>query len=297
MIITSLIFGAAAVGMGYGEPLFPTVMMYLLTSILPLVVAIFLYEGRKGFTFNAASFRSLLTHPGVRVYVLITIVTPLLLRFLDSRKFSSIDRLSSPGDVYFENISVDWLGYTAVFAGLGAFMCFIGLFVIGWKKSKKTVKFTFILTFALTTVISIIIHNDYKAINQDGLVISTFGNKESISWSAVKHVNLKGNISSDGFSRNSGSSFKWKFVFLLKNGETEEFGPFAYSKYSLEDSLHIKELLADKKISLTTDQLYEKEWDFVEVDMEFEEDANPADFYSVFQYNPETKEYYFVSYE
>ncbi|MEH7272510.1 hypothetical protein [Neobacillus vireti] len=61
--------------------------------------------------------------------------------------------------------------------------------------------------------------------------------------------------------------------------------------------LHIKELLADKKISLTTDKLYAKEWDFVEVDIEFEEDANPEDFYTIFQYNPETKEYYYISYE
>jgi hypothetical protein len=77
-------------------------------------------------------------------------------------------------------------------------------------------------------------------------------------------------------------AFKWKFVFLLKNGKTEEFGPFSYSKYSLEDSIKIKEPLADKKISLTTDQLLAKEWDFVEIDMDYEEDANPKDFYTLF---------------
>ncbi|PAE40144.1 hypothetical protein [Bacillus sp. 7884-1] len=85
-----------------------------------------------------------------------------------------------------------------------------------------------------------------------------------------------------------------KFVFLLKNGETEEFGPFTCSKYNLENSLHIKELLADKNISNTTDQLLAKEWDFIEVDMEFEEEANPEVIYSVFQYTPETNEYYNV---
>lgn len=219
--------------MGFGGPILPIIIMFIGTSILPLVLAIFLYEGIKAFSFNSSSFRSLLTHTGVRVYVLITIITPLLLGVLQSFNFSNIDRLSSPGDVYFKNYSVEWLGYTAIFAGLFAFMCFIGLFVRGWKKSKTTVKFLFVFSFALATLISVITHNNYKAINQAGLVISTSGNTENISWSEVKHVNLKGNISSDGFSRNSGSSFKWKFVFLLKNGETQEFGPFAYSKYNL----------------------------------------------------------------
>ncbi|MFP7299000.1 hypothetical protein [Neobacillus niacini] len=283
LIITSLIFGAAAVGMGYGGPILPIITMYLLTSVLPLLLAIFLYEGKKAFMFNIASFKSLFIHPGIRIYVLITIITPLLLNILDTIGFNNLDRLSSPGDVYFQNISVDWLGYTSVFAGLAAFMCFIGIFVAGWKKSRKTVKSTFIITLALSVTISIMLHNDYKTINQDGLLISTLGNKENIAWSEVKQVNLKGNITSDGFSRNSGSSFKWKFVFLLKNGETEEFGPFSYSKYTLEDSLHIKDLLADKNIPITTDQLNAKEWDFVEIDMDYEKDANPEDFYSMFK--------------
>ena len=267
-----------------------------LTGILPLIIALFLFEGRQAIKFNISSLHLLLVNPGVRIYVLITIITPILLNSLDTLKFSNVDRLSSPGDVYFASLSVEWLGYMLVFAGLIAFMAFAGLFVLGWKNSRKPLRYTFIITFILSIFISVIINNDYKAINQNGLVISSLGNKEEISWSDVKHVNLKGSITSDGFSKTSGSSFKWKFEFFLKNGETEHFGPFSYSEYSLEDSLNIKKLLADKNISLTTDQLLDKEWEYVQIDMDYEEGAKPEDFYSVFQYDPKTREYYDIQY-
>ncbi len=169
-------------------------------------------------------------------------------------------------------------------------MAFAGVFVLGWKNSKKSLRNTFIVSFALAIFISVIINNDFKAINQEGLVISTLGNKEEIPWSDVKHVNLKGSITSDGLSKTSGSSFKWKFEFLLKNGQSEEFGPFSYTEYNLEDSLNSKELLADKHISLTTERLFDKEWEFVQIDMDYEEEAKPEDFYSIFQYNPQTGE-------
>lgn len=296
MMIISVIFGAVSVGIGYGEPIVITLIMYLLTGILPLIIAFFLFEGRQAIKFNISSLRSLLVNPRVRIYVLITIITPILLNSLDTLKFSKVDRLLSPGDVYFANISIEWLGYTLVFAGLTAFMAFAGVFVLGWKNSKNSLRYTFIITLTLSIFISVIINNDYKAINQDGLVIRTLGNKEEISWSDVKHVNLKGSVTSDGFSKTSGSSFKWKFEFLLKNGETEEFGPFSYSKYNLEDSINIKELLADKNISLTTDQLLDEEWEYVQIDMDYEEEAKPEDFYSVFQYDPKTREYYYIQY-
>jgi hypothetical protein len=54
----------------------------------------------------------------------------------------------------------------------------------------------------------------------------------------------------------------------------------------------IKNKIMAERIPLSTEALSEDEWDFVELDMEFEEEANPKDFYTLFQYNPETKDYY-----
>nr|WP_106781328.1 hypothetical protein [Lysinibacillus timonensis] len=295
-IIFSFIFGALSVGMGFDESFKLTIIMYLLFGILPLLIAKLLFEGWQGFQFKVSNMKSLLVHPGIRLYVLVTVITPILLNSLDIINFYNMDRLSSPEDVYFANISVDWLGYIIVFAGLIAFMCFCGVFVLGWKNSKKPLRYTFIISFTLSILISILINNDYQAINPDGLVISTLGNREEIPWSEVEHVNLKGNVSSDGFSKNSTSSFKWKFEFLLKNGETRVFGPFYYTKYSLEDSLNIKRLIHDKNINATTYQLSEREWEFVQVDIGYETDANVEDFYSIFQYDPQSKEYYNIQY-
>ncbi|PMC37863.1 hypothetical protein CJ195_09650 [Bacillus sp. UMB0899] len=297
LIIISFIMGATSVGIGFGEPIFVTIIMYLLLGILPLILAFFLIEGKQMFKkLTISNFRSLLVNPGVRVYVFITIITPVLLNILDTLKFSNMDRLSSPGDVYFANISVEWLGYIIVFAGLTAFMSFARLFAVGWKKCEKHIRYAFILSFTIAIFISVIINNDYKTINQNGLVISTLGNKEEIPWSDVEHVYLKGSITSDGFSKTSGSSFKWKFEFLLKNGESEEFGSFTYLKDNLEDSLNIKELLAEKKISVTSDRLFDEEWDYVQIDMKYEEEAKPEDFYSIFNYDPKTGEYYYIPY-
>ncbi|MBU7595129.1 hypothetical protein [Metabacillus halosaccharovorans] len=297
-MIISVIFGVASVGVGIGndEPIVIITIMYLLTGVLPLIISFLLFEGRKAFKFNTSSLRSLLVNRGVRIYVLITIITPILLYVIDKSKFSNIDRLSSPGDVYFSTISIEWLGYLLVFTGLLAYVTFVGIFVISWKESNNLHRCIFIISLTISIFISVMMNNDYKAINQEGLAISTFSNKEVISWADVKHVNLKGSVTRDGFGKTSGNSFRWKFKFLLKNGEIEQFGPFSYTKHNLEDSLNIKELLADKNISLTTDQLLDEEWEYVQIDMKYEEDAKPEDFYSIFQYNPETREYYYIQY-
>jgi len=126
----------------------------------------------------------------------------------------------------------EWLGYTSMFAGLTAFISFTGIFVVfGWKNSYLYLKYMLIISLSLSIILSVIMHNDYKAINQDGLVISTLGQKEEIYWSKFKHAYLKANVTRDGFSKTSGSSFNWEFDFHLKNGETEEFGSFSYSTY------------------------------------------------------------------
>ena len=47
---------------------------------------------------------------------------------------------------------------------------------------------------------------------------------------------------------------------------------------------------------LTTDRLLDEEWEYVQIDMDYEEEAKPEDFYSVFQYDPKTREYYDIQY-
>lgn len=296
MMIIAFIFGTVSIGIGFGEPIVITLMMYVLTGIFPLIISLFLLEERFARTFTFSNFHLIFRKQIVRIYVFITIITPIFLNVLDSMKFSNVDRLSRPGDVYFTTISVEWLGYMLVIAGLTAFITFAGIFVLGWKNSNQFLRYTFILSLPLFIFMSVIMNDDFKAINQDGLVINTIGNKAEMSWSEVKHVNLNGSITRDGYTKTSGRSFKWEFEFLLENGETEEFGPFTYSKHNLESSLNIKDLLAEKNISLTTDRLLEEEWNFVQIDMDYEEGTNPESFYSIFQYDPKTGEYYDIQY-
>ncbi|MCM3163441.1 hypothetical protein [Metabacillus litoralis] len=296
LLIISVIFGAVSIGMGYGEPIVITLIMYLILGIFPLILALLIFKGKSAIKFKVSNLRSLFVNQRVRVYVLLTIITPILLNFVDSLGRNKLERLAGPGNIYFANISEGWLGYTIVFVSLITFMSFAGIFVLGWKNSKHSLRYTFIINLIFTILISVMINDDYKAINQDELIISTLGKKEKIPWSDVKHAYLKGKITSDGFKKSSGSSFKWKFEFVLKNGDTEEFGPFTYFKYNLKDSLNIKKLLADKNISLTIDQLLDEEWEYVQIDMEYEEEVKPEDFYSLFQYDPKSGQYYYIHY-
>jgi len=282
--------------MGYGEPIVITLIMYLILGIFPLILALLIFKGKSAIKFKVSNLRSLFVNQRVRVYVLLTIITPILLNFVDSLGRNKLERLAGPGNIYFANISEGWLGYTIVFVSLITFMSFAGIFVLGWKNSKHSLRYTFIINLIFTILISVMINDDYKAINQDELIISTLGKKEKIPWSDVKHAYLKGKITSDGFKKSSGSSFKWKFEFVLKNGDTEEFGPFTYFKYNLKDSLNIKKLLADKNISLTIDQLSDEEWEYVQIDMDYEEEVKPEDFYSLFQYDPKSGQYYYIHY-
>lgn len=296
LLIISVIFGAVSIGMGYGEPIVITLIMYLILGIFPLILALLLFKGKSAIKFKVSNLRSLFVNQRVRVYVLITIITPIVLNFVDSLGRNKLERLAGPGNIYFANISEGWLGYTIVFVSLITFISFAGIFVLGWKNSKHSLRYTFIINLIFTILISVMINDDYKAINQDELIISTLGKKEKIPWSDVKHAYLKGKITSDGFKKSSGSSFKWKFEFVLKNGDTEEFGPFTYFKYNLKDSLNIKKLLADKNISLTIDQLSDEEWEYVQIDMDYEEEVKPEDFYSLFQYDPKSGQYYYIHY-
>lgn len=296
LLIISVIFGAVSIGLGYGEPIVIPLIMYLILGIFPLILALLLFKGKSAIKFKVSNLHSLFVNQRVRVYVLITIITSILLNFVDSLGRNKLERLAGPGNVYFANISEGWLGYTIVFVSLITFMSFAGIFVLGWKNSKHSLRYTFIINLIFTILISVMINDDYKAINQDELIISTLGKKEKIPWSDVKHAYLKGKITSDGFKKSSGSSFKWKFEFVLKNGDTEEFGPFTYFKYNLKDSLNIKKLLADKNISLTIDQLSDEEWEYVQIDMDYEEEVKPEDFYSLFQYDPKSGQYYYIHY-
>lgn len=296
LLFISTVFGALTVGTSFGEPIVVILFIYLLTSVLPAILALFLLKGRQAIVFNRWGLKSFFLSKGVRIYVLITIITPILIMSIDTLHFSNWDRLSSPEDVYFANLSVEWMGYASIITGLTAFIFFIGIFVFGWKDSHAFHRYTFILSLSLAIILSVVMRNDYKAINPDGLVISTFGEKEEISWSDVEYAYLTGELNRKGYRSNVSNHFEWEFEFLLKNGETETFGPFSYTDYNLEASKNIKELLADKRISLTTERLTDKEWDYVQIDMDYEEEAKPEDFYSVFQYDPETQEYYNIPY-
>lgn len=74
-----------------------------------------------------------------------------------------------------------------------------------------------------------------------------------------------------------------------------KFSGFGYDEPSLKYSHQIKNVIMENKISMSIDSISEREWEFLEVDME-DDEIKPDDFYKLFQYNPETNEYYDIKY-
>ncbi|CAM3808385.1 hypothetical protein [Mesobacillus thioparans] len=288
--IFSVITGGIATGYLYEDFSIGFILTYLVFGLLPFWLGLLIVNGKEMLKLQKGQLFPL------RLYLFFSVITPLLINIVDDSSRNKISLVSSPNDVYLQLMSQEWMGYVMVFAGILAYFPAMYLFINGWKTRERHIKWMFFISLAVAVTFGFITRDDYQAVRTDGIVVSKHGEKEEIPWSEIDTVDIDGQVSSDGFHRTSTSSFKWSFYFRLQDGRTIEMGDLSYNKYNLKDSLAIKKVLKDHKIPWKVYGLSEREWEFVEVDMDYEE-ADSEDFYRIFQYDPETREPYDVPFE
>ncbi|RHW41650.1 hypothetical protein D1B31_08000 [Neobacillus notoginsengisoli] len=263
---------------------------YLVMGLGIFLVGLFLLKGKVLFSFK------LFKNYYLRAYLVITIGEPLSYEVFDQWRLGKFRKLADLKDVWMFPGSIGWLNLFIYSMGAAFILTAAYIFIVGLKESGKNVILLCVFSLLLTAFSVYITKNDFEAIRTDGIVTHKLGKKEEIAWSEVRHVDILGYLSEDGVSKNRTRSFKWDFVFYLNDGTEKRIGPFLYSEFYLNGSLDIKKLIIEKKIPMATDKITKEEWGFIKVHMEYE-DGNPEDFYSVFQYNPEAKEYYSIPYE
>ncbi len=288
--IFSVITGGMATGYLYEDFSIGFILTYLVFGLLPFWLGLLIVNGKEMLKLQKGHLFPL------RLYLFFSVITPLLINIVDDSSKNKIGLVSTPNDVYLQLMSQEWMGYLIVFAGILAYFPAMYLFISGWKATERHIKWMFFISLAVAVTFGFITRDDYQAVRTDGIVVSKNGEIEEIPWSEIDTVDIDGKVSSDGFHRTSTSSFKWSFYFRLKDGRTIEMGDLSYNKYNLKDSLAIKKVLKDHKIPWKVYGLSEREWEFVEVDMDYEE-ADSEDFYRIFQYDPETREPYDVPFE
>lgn len=287
VVLISLFIGIIGVYETELDAIILNFFIYILIGGFPFIIGMLLIEGWRPLKENAwARFR---------LYTGVTIPAPAVIRINDYFNTQKEERVSSPTDIYLDYVGTpQFLTYAVIGAGILAFMTFVAIYVT-WFQMEKHVYIMFVVSLIICIVVPIIAKNDYRAIREEGLFLSSQGSNKAIPWSDIEKVELDGEIV-EGLGRSSSSYYKWDFIFYLEDGEKEKFGPFSYSDYNLQDSKDIKNIIMENRVSISIDELSEEEWSYVKIDMEYEE-GDPNDFYSLFQYNPEEKEYYFIPYE
>ncbi|WP_316570190.1 hypothetical protein [Neobacillus sp. YIM B06451] len=300
IILIAHVMGLIAIGEMIKERDFSMLAMYTLFGLLPFLGGFILMRGKqilyrysKGkYVFTIKKLYS----PNLRVYLFITIAIPFFLSALEFWNLKKYQKLANIKDVWLIPASYMWLDYFLILTALLALMFAGRIFVAGLKEVERSSIAVFAFSFLLTATIVLLTNNDFEAVRKDGIVTQKLGKMESIAWADVTQVDINGYLSKDGFSSTSSQSFKWEFIFYIKNGKEKVIGPFYYGNSYLDASLDIKKLIIEKRIPMSTDRISKKEWGFIEVDMEYDE-GNPEDLYKVFQYDPVSKEYYNIPYE
>ncbi|CEG25729.1 hypothetical protein [Bacillus sp. B-jedd] len=273
-----------------GDPYGDFWSAYLIFGLGIFLVSLVILKGKEVFSSFIYKSRYL------RTYLVITIGAPLSYAVFDWWRLGKYRNLADLRDVWMFPGSFGWLDYLICCLGAAFFLTAGALIIQGVKTLGKNAVSICVFSLLVGCLLVYVTKDDYEAIRTDGIVTQKLGKKEEIGWTEVRHVDILGYLSEDGTSRNSSRSFKWDFVFYLKDGSEKRIGPFLLSNTHVNGSLDIKNVIMDKKIPMATSEITKKQWGFIKVDMEYT-DVNRDDFYKVFQYDPETNDYYSIPYE
>ena len=256
---------------------------YMFLAILPFSLG-YLWINKKSFK-KEYWFR-------FRVFTGITIVIPVGVKlypyFLDEKQ----QQLFNTANVYLDAIARPAFFSAGVVVALIVGVIALLSIYINWFKLSKKIYFLFGMSAISLAIMYFMTEKDYKAINDDGIIVSAEESHQEIAWTDVESVYLSSYVSSE-----KSKKYVWEFIFYVKDGEEITIGPFRYEQDAITTSLTIKDKIMQQKIAMYLDGLTDEDWQYVQSDIEGQTDVNPQDFYTLIQYNPETKEYYDMPYK
>ena len=227
-----------------------------------------------------------------RVFTGITIIIPFGVKlypyFLNEEQAQLLDR----ANIYVDAIAQPtFFSMGVVVALIVGVITLLSIYINGFKLSKK-IYMLFGMSAISLAIMYFIAEKEYKAINDDGIIVSAEESQQAFAWADVESVYLSSYVSSENTKK-----YVWEFVFYVKDGEEITIGPFRYEQDAIATSLAIKDKIMEQKIAMYLDGLTDEDWQYVQNDMDGQTDVNPQDFYTLIQYNPETKEYYDMPYK
>ena len=256
---------------------------YLFLAILPFSLG-YLWINKKSFK-KEYWFR-------FRVFTGITIIIPFSVKlypyFFNEQQAQLLDR----ANIYVDAIAQPtFFSMGVVVALIVGVIALLSIYINGFKLSKK-IYVLFGMSAISLAIMYFIAEKEYKAINDDGIIVSAEESQQEFAWADIESVYLSSYVSSENTKK-----YVWEFVFYVKDGEEITMGPFRYEQDAIATSLAIKDKIMEQKIAMYLDGLTDEDWQYVQSDMDGQTDVNPQDFYTLIQYNPETKEYYDMPYK
>ena len=288
LILLSVIIGSIIVVTGdwKNEFLF-SFASYMFLAILPFSLGYF-WINKKSFK-REYWFR-------FRFFTAITILMPVAFRLYEAFLKKQQDGMSRTSDIYIDAVATPvYFGASAIVLLIVGTITLLSIY-INWFAISKKIYFLFGISHVGLAIVYFSTDKDYKAINEDGIIIPLEDTYEEFAWTDIESVYLSSYVRSDN-ARIASEQYVWEFVFYLKDGGELTFGPFRYEQDAISTSLTIKDKIMQQRIAMYLDGLTDEDWQYVQSDMEGQADVNSQDFYTLIQYNPETKEYYDMPYE
>ena len=280
-ILLSIIVGSTIVmTFDWKNELLFSCACYMFLAILPFSLGCF-WVNKKTFR-KEYWFR-------FRIFTGITIIIPIVVKLYPYFKDEKREQLSNKVTIYIDAIPLPTYFNTSVIVALvvGS-MALLRIYISRFKTSKK-MYMLFGASVVSLGIMYFVTENDYKAITEEGIVVSMPHTQQAFAWTDVESVYLSSYVNV--------RAYVWEFVFKMKDGEEIVIGPFRHQQDELTTSLTIKDKIMQQKIAMYLDGLTEEDWQYVQSDIEGQADVNPQDFYTLIQYNPETKEYYDMPYK
>jgi len=255
---------------------------YMILAILPFSLGYF-WNNKKSFK-KEYWFR-------FRVFTGITIVIPVGFKLYPHFLNEKQQELFQTANIYIDAIAIPAFFSAGVVVALIVGIIALLSIYINWFAISKKFYFLFSMSVVSLAIMYFMTEKDYKAINEEGIIVSSDDTHQEFIWTDVESVYLSSYVSS------ASEEYVWDFIFYLKDGEEITIGPFYYQQDEIATSLAIKEKIMQQKIAMYLDGLTDEDWQYVQSDIEEQTDVNPQDFYTLIQYNPETKEYYDMPYK
>ena len=284
--------------------------MLILLAIIMGVMIVVTFDWKNEFLFGFASYMILAILPfslgyfwinkksfkkeywfRFRVFTGITIVIPVGFKLYPYFLNEKQQELFNTANIYIDAIALPAFFSAGVVVALIVGIIALLSIYINWFKLSKKMYFLFSMSAISLAIMYFMTVKDYKAINDDGIIVSAEESQQEIAWPDIESVYLSSYVSSENSKK-----YVWEFVLYLKDGGEITIGPFPYEQDTIATSLTIKEKIMQQKIAMYLDGLTDEDWQYVQSEMEEQTDVNPQDFYTLIQYNPETKEYYDMPY-